>query len=620
MNFMARIKKDWIIAAAIMAVAFAVFIPVLKGSFINWDDDVNVYENLNVSELSARSIGNMFSTTVVGGYTPLTTLSFSIENALYGMKPWVFHLNNLLLHLVCIALLFILLRKLGLSLFVTGITSLLFAIHPMHVESVAWVTERKDVLYGAFFLLSLIFYVDFYNSRRKLFYYLALGAFALSLLSKIQAVSLPLVLILIDYYYEKRFTLKQWANKIPFLLLSLATGIAGVIFLSRFGSLETGSVMPLVQRIFIGTFSLCIYLFKVIVPYPLSAIYPSPASLDIFFYISAGLVILLIVLVWRFARKIPFVVFGSLFFLVNVIFMLQVVGAGQAFLADRFTYLAYIGIFLVLAKAVEPVLAGKYKMLVIGPGVLFLVLLAFISFTRTRTWENPETLFSDVVKKYPNAVMAHNNLGFFYRDQGRNEKAIESYTQAIKYDPESFIAFSNRGEVLFELGQTDKALADMNEAIRIKPDYAKALSNRGAIYGSRKQFDLAIADLDKSLELEPGNPRALTNRLLVNYNLGRFEDALRDANLYLKINPEDPAVLNQRALCFGRLNKDQESLADFDAAIRISPNKGSYYQNRSYQQSKMGNYQAALQDIQKAKELGVKINEAYLNRLYLMMQ
>jgi len=620
MNRMIRKHKDWIIAAAIMAVAFVIFTPVLKGSFINWDDDVNVYENPNVRELSAATIGNMFTTTVVGGYTPLTTLSFSIENALYGMKPWVFHLNNLLLHLVCIALLFILLRKLGFSLFVTGITTLLFAIHPMHVESVAWITERKDVLYGAFFLLSLIFYADFYKTRRKLLYYLSIAAFILSLLSKIQAVSLPLVLILIDYYHEKRFSFRQLLNKIPFLILSLATGVAGVIFLSQFGSLETGTIMPLVQRIFIGTFSLCIYLFKVIIPYPLSAIYPGPASLDLFFYLSAVVVVLLVALIWRFGRKVPFLVFGSLFFLVNVVFMLQVVGAGQAFLADRFTYLAYIGIFLVIARALEPLLSGRLKMVVIAPGILLLALFAFVSFTRTQAWENPETLFTDVVRKYPNAVMAHNNLGFYYRDKGRNEKAIEAYSQAIRYDPESFIALSNRGEVWFELGQTDKALNDMNEALRIRPEYAKALSNRGAIYGSRKQYDLAVADLDKSLELEPGNLKALTNRLLVNYNLGRYDLALRDANDYLKLQPRDPAVLNQRALCNGRLGKDQEALADFDAAIRISPDKGSYYQNRSYQHSKMGNFQAALQDIQKAKELGVKINDAYLNRLYLMMQ
>jgi tetratricopeptide (TPR) repeat protein len=615
MNSMVRKNKDWIIAAAIMAVAFVIFTPVLKGSFINWDDDVNVYDNPNVKELSAKTIGNMFTTTIVGGYTPLTTLSFSIENALYGMKPWVFHLNNLLLHLVCILLLFMLLRKLGLSLFVTGVTTLLFAIHPMHVESVAWITERKDVLYGAFFLLSLIFYVDFYNSRKRLFYYLSMAAFVLSLLSKIQAVSLPLVLILIDFYYEKRFTLRQLLNKIPFLILSLATGVAGVYFLNQFGSLETGSVMPFVQRVFIGTFSLCIYLFKVIVPYPLSAVYPNPASIDIYFYLSAAVVLILVGVVWRFGRKVPFLVFGSLFFLVNVVFILQVVGAGQAFLADRFTYLAYIGIFFVIAKAVEPVLQGKYKMAVIAPGILLLALMAFVSYTRTRVWENPETLFTDVVKKYPNAVMAHNNLGFYYRDQGRNEKAIESYTQAIKYDPESFIALSNRGEVWFELGETEKALNDMNEAIRIKPDYAKALSNRGAIYGSRKQYDLAIADLDKSLELEPGSLRALTNRLLVNYNRGQYELALRDANEYLGIQPDDAAVLNQRGLCHGRLGNDQEAVADFDAAIRINPKKGNFYQNRSYQLSKMGNYQAALQDILKARELGVRINEAYLKML-----
>jgi tetratricopeptide (TPR) repeat protein len=610
-------NKEWLLAALILLVTLISFTPVLKSDFVNWDDDVNVTLNPNVQKLSGESLKNMFSTTVIGGYTPLTTLSFAVETSLFGMKPGVYHFNNLLLHLLCTLLVFIFLKRLGASLFVVFVTTLLFGIHPMRVESVAWITERKDVLYSFFFLLSLISYLAFYQQKKKVWYFLALLAFVFSLLSKIQAVALPLVLMLIDYYHEKRFTLRQLWNKTPFFILSLATGVAGILLLSREGSLETSSVMPFAQRIFIGTYSLIVYLVKAVVPYQLSAIYPNPETLNFLFFASAVLVVLLVAAIYKSGKYRNDLVFGSLFFLANVIFMLQIVGAGQAFLADRFTYLAYIGLFYLIARALNPLWNGRWKPVLLGAGIVILAGFAFLTWNRAGVWKNSETLFTDVIRKYPDVAMAHNNLGLWYRDNNQNEKAVEAYTRAIAINPMGHLGYNNRGEVWFEMGKTEEALEDMNKAVSLNPDYSKAWSNRGALRGSRKEYDQALLDLDRAIGLDSGNLQAYINRLLVHYNLGNYEKAAEDATTCLSLSPGNADVMNQRGLCYDKLNRNQEAMNDFIQSILLNPNKGSYYQNRSYLLTKMGDLKPALEDIRKARELGTRVNTAYVQMLEL---
>ena len=607
--------KEWFLMAAIMLVTFLAFSPVMNHDFVDWDDDVNVTENPNVKEINATTLRNIFTGEVIGGYTPLTTLSFAIEHALFGMKPGVFHTTNLILHLLCTLLVFILVRRLGFSLFVACATSLLFGIHPMRVESVAWITERKDVLYGLFFLASLVLYTLFRQTKKQQYYILSLLLFVLSLLSKIQAVTLPLVLIIIDYLQEKRFFSRQLLNKIPFLVLSLIIGIAGILLLRQEGSLITDSGLPFFERIFVGTYSLCLYLFKVVIPYPLSAIYPMPETLTILFYISAIVVIILAWGAWKYTRKNSEWAFGILFFLFNVIFMLQIVGAGTAFLADRFTYIAYIGLFLILARLAEKMLDTKWKLFILVPGISWVIVMGMVTWVHSQLWRNSETLFTHVIKKYPNTLIAQNNLGIYYRQERRPEKAIEAYSKAIAIKPDGYLAYSNRGEVYFEIGELDRAYTDISKALSLNPDNSQALSNRAAIYGSRKQYDLALSDLKRAVELDSNNLRAWSNLLLAHYTLARYDEAVNAADSYLRIEPKDAVILNQRGLCYGYLNRDQEALADFNRAIELNPEKGYYYQNRSYQLSKMGTYKNALFDILKAQELGVKINLNYLRML-----
>ena len=238
-------KKSWLLLGLTLSITLLVFYPAVNYDFVNWDDDRNITINQNIQNLNRESIQNMFSTTVTGGYTPLTSLTFALEHHFFGLNPKVYHINNILLHLLCTALVFLLLKQVGASLFITFIVTLLFGIHPMRVESVAWITERKDTLYTLFFLLALMAYIRYRQKGNIRFYFLSLFIFVFSLLSKIQAVTLPLVLILADYYLDKKFDLRKLWDKAPFFALSLLTGLAGIYFISEDGSIDTGTILPI---------------------------------------------------------------------------------------------------------------------------------------------------------------------------------------------------------------------------------------------------------------------------------------------------------------------------------------------------------------------------------------
>ena len=609
------LRKERIGLVLILIFTFLMFYPNVQYDYVNWDDDVNVTINPNVQNLNKESVRNMFTSTVIGGYTPLTTLTFALEVNQWGFNPKVHHLNNIILHLLCTLLVFILLKSLGIESFIVIAATFLFALHPMRVESVAWITERKDVLYGTFFLFSAILYIRFSKSGNYLYYILALFTFVLALLSKIQAVSLPLALLVIDFFREGRFTFRQILNKIPFFVLSLATGLAGIHFLSLEGSLETGNIMPIWERIFIGSYSLLIYLVKSVIPYELSAIYPFPARLTWMHYVSLPVALALVFGIFKIRKFRKEVWFGFLFFFVNVVFMLQIIGAGQGYLADRFTYVGYIGLFFLMALAIRQLALSKLNYFLIPLAGFYLGVLTWQTSQRIKVWENTETLFTDVIEKYPRVAVAHNNMGRYFREQNQYDKAIASYNQALAIDPNSYNTLNNRGKAFFDTGRTEEALADFNRSVELNGEYAESRSNRGAALASKGEYEAALIDLDKAVALEPGNLSARSNRALVLYTLNRYDKAIEEITMYLTYKPDDADMMNLRSLAFNQLNRNSEALDDLNRAIAIKPSQGVFWQNRSFLHNKTGNYAAALQDIQKASELGIQVSPAYITEL-----
>jgi len=404
-------KKVLFGGLAALVITFLCFAPTFDYGFVTWDDDRNIYKNDNITSLNEENFwentAKIWSSTVIGNYNPLSIWTFAVEKMTYGLEDlgkW--HLTNILLHLICVLLVLKIALLLGLSwrgaLFVT----LLFGIHPMRVESVAWLTERKDVLYGAFYLAALWLYIKgkIYNKKYTIWIYLL---FILSLFSKIQAVVLPISLILVDYYFDKKLSVKSIVSKVPMLLISLAFGLLGIYFLSDEGSITSNNnTYESWQRIFVGTYSYVIYLIKAVVPYEMSPLYPYPARFPWYFYLSFLIFPTVLFGLWKaYKSEHKVVFFGLGFFSVNIFFLLQVLGAGQGFLADRFTYIAYLGLFFIAGYGLDYLLTNfiSKQALITGVAGVLVAIFSFMSFQQVQIWENSDKLWSHVIKYYKNS-------------------------------------------------------------------------------------------------------------------------------------------------------------------------------------------------------------------------
>lgn len=607
----------WVSLTLLMVCAFIVFYPSLMNGFVYWDDGPNVFENPNIQSLSMDHIKSIFSTSLNGNYNPLTILTFAIDYHFYRLDPFGYHLVNILFHLVNVLLVYFLIRNLGLGHWGGILVAFLFSIHPMRVESVTWITERKDVLFGMFYLFSLVCYLKYRATRKIIWSVLVYLTFILSLLSKIQAVALPLTLLVIDFYMERSFRWKLVLGKIPLFLLSLATGLVGIYFLLMQKSINTIQY-SLFDRMLSGSYTLVIYLVKVVIPYKMSAIYsyPNPGDFTFLFYASPFILILLCGLVIYSVKKTRVVATGSLFFLVNVIFVLQVVGAGQAFLADRFTYIPYIGLFFIAGAAFSWIVRNRpgWIPLTVTGIIVYIIILSLMTWNYAKTWKNTETLFTHVIETDENAVAAYLNRAVYLREHKEYDKALVDLNKAI-FLKQSSSNYYDRGTLLFGLGKYKEAFNDFSQVLKSDSANSSALMNMGAIYGKRKQYDSALYYLTASIRINPKEKDAWLNLAALHYEKKRYPEAIRACDVYLTIKKDDPGMVNLRGLCKVNLGRYPEALTDYNLSIEMDPGNGSFYLNRSFLYNFTGDKEKAYADAKKAQSLGIKINEQYLSTL-----
>lgn len=579
----------YLIISVILILTALLYYQVFEFDFVYWDDDVNVYENplvinFNWSNFISSTI-SIFSSDVIGNYNPLPIWTFGIENAVYGTSnPGIAHIINLLIHLICTFFVF----KIGLQLNLrpsgSGLLAFLFALHPMHVESVAWITERKDVLYGLFFLWAIYLYIlqkTSYSKSRILWITIL---FLLSLFSKIQAVTLPLVFILIDYWFEQKITLKSIFNQWLYLLLSIIFGALGIYFLSREGSLDANQVFGLVDRIFIGSYSLVVYLIKAIAPYKLSPLYPYPPALSWYHYASIIIFPAYIMIMYRaYMEKRKALFFGLGFFIVNIVFLLQILGAGQGLTADRFSYISYIGLFFIAGYYFSKIIQiQKFKSASIVLLTIPVIVYSVISYEQIGIWRNSETLWSKAIAHYPMSTLAYGNRANYLRDQGRYREALADYNNGLKIKPDQAKTLNSRAKLYFTLASNadtlNLALADYSRAIELDPDNGEYYINRGATYARLGYINQGLKDINTGLNLKPDHAAGYANRYVINSQLGNFNEALQDITSYLALNPYDPDFIYERASVKLKLGiNDNSILEDFNKAISINPNKGIYH-------------------------------------------
>jgi len=606
-----------LLLAIFSLVSLIALAPALDADFVYWDDDVNVYENPNIQSLSPENIQAIFTDDVIGNYNPLPIFTFALEHAAFGMNPQVMHFNNILLHILGVFMVYLIAFQLKINRWGSLLVALLFAIHPMRVESVAWITERKDVLFALFYWISLLWYIRSKRKGKHKFFWYALMIFPLALLSKIQAVSLPLSMLCVDYLRTGKIRWSDIIQKWPFFLLSLLTGLYGVIALREQGSIdpaETERLFHFGDRLIIGAYSYIIYLYKLIVPYPMAPMYPYPDGLKWFHYtIAAGILPLGGLLYWLWKKEYRIWLFGFAFFTMNVIFVLQIVGAGQGFLADRFTYVGYFGFFFISGHYFSKYRWDQkmWKWAVLSLLTLYMVL----SFMQSQIWKNSDTMWSHVLKYNDQTPLPFGNRGNYFRDNGIRDKALQDYSSAIKLDGTRHSTYNSRGRLYFQSGELQKALADYNEALSLDPTNGEYYSNRGATYARLGNMQAALEDLNKSVQYKPDHAEAYLNRAITLDALGDPAAAANDLEQYLKLRPNDAEMWFNYAFFSFKANQNARAKGAIDQAIILNANNGKYYNTRAKIQIQSGNLQQARADAQKASQLGAPLEQSWLQRL-----
>lgn len=591
-----------------LAITAIFFFNSLSNGFVNWDDDVNILENPNLAAFNWEAVKGIFTSDVIGNYNPLTILTFAIEKHFFGLNPTVFHVNNLILHLACVFLVYRILQGLGMNALLAFIGALIFGIHPMRVESVTWITERKDVLFGVFYLGALLTYIRYLDKDRKAPRLVAimLVLFALSLLSKIQAVTLPLSMLCIDYLRRRPLKLSLIIEKWPYFLLSLAVGLLGVFMLSANESLEDTTAYSFLDRLMVGMYSYSLYLVKFLVPYQMSPLYPYEAEIPGYFYASPIGIIIVGYLAWRWWKNDQRAyVFGIAFFTFNVMFLLQILAAGQGYLADRFTYIPYLGlIFMLLFFLKGWMEQPRYSSMVKGVVWVWLLVLGVLTFQQNKIWANGGTLWTHVLSHFENINTPYNNRARYYRELKEYDKAILDYNSSLALK-ERANTYNSRGKLYFDQGKIKEALADYTRGIELDPDLGELYINRAAVYGMMGNLQQALTDVNKGLELDPDNANGYLNRSLIYISNQDFVNAEKDHTEFLKYKANDPDILYERGVVRTNLGKFQLALEDFNAAIRLKTTEGLYYQQRARALEGLGRSAEAAQDIQQARNMGV---------------
>jgi protein O-mannosyl-transferase len=595
----------------ILGITFIAYIPSLGANFVNWDDGDYAYNNIFIRTFNLKDI---FTTPVQGNYHPLTMLTLAINYQVSGLNPWSYHLLNIIFHLINSILVFNFILQLSKgNRLIAFTTSVLFAIHPMHVESVAWVAERKDVLYTLFFVAGLSSYVKFVDTRQRKHYFFALGLMILSLLSKPAAVVFPMVLFAIDFLRKREFTVGVMLEKIPFLLPAIAMG--GLTYLTQKSVGAAKNLFPFGKQMLLGFYGIMAYFIKMIFPFNLSNFYPFPAITAEFtgeYYVAPVFSVLLAILFYYSYKRERVIAFGIAFYLINLILVLQFLGVGSAVIAERYTYVSYIGPFFIFGSILFYI-AKSYKSyvnIVIGISIIF----AGLTFKQAITWKDSRNMWTQAIKNTP-SYTAFLNMAAIEREDKNLDLALEYYSEAIRLNGGlGDAAYTSRGNIYNGRKEYDLALYDFRKAVSIKPGDATAWHNIGVVYADKQIFDSSIYYYNIALEKDSGYGVAYNSRGVSYMKMDNYEKAIADFETYLKFKPNAPETYNIISTCYRFWLKQDKAIEFANKAIAIDPDP-NFILNRAHAYGAMGNYELARKDVITAREKGLAIDPHLLFEL-----
>ncbi len=640
-------RKIWPIAVALAVVTFLVYSPLLTFGFVNYDDPQYVLNNLQVKNgLTFEGIAWAFSGRYATNWHPLTWISHMLDAQLFGLNAWGHHLTNVLFHVANTLLLFSLLQRMTRAAWRSVFVAALFALHPLHVESVAWVAERKDVLSAFFFFLTVWAYVRFAESKvqslkskvsAKKWYVLALFLFALGLMSKPMVVTLPFVLLLLDFWPLNRTSsadgMRNWQRlvleKMPFITLSLAS--CAVTLWAQQKTIMAVESLPMLIRIFNALFSYVRYLKKIIWPTELAVLYPYPGYWAWPAILVAGffLVVASLAVIQR-RRERPYFAVGWFWFLGMLVPVIGLVQVGVQSMADRYTYLPAVGVFIIIAWGVSDFFQARaYDQIILKTsGILAVACCAAVTLHQLQFWRDGETLFKRTLAVTSNNAIAHYNLGMALLEQkkvdeagehfaegarlmphypemqnnlanvlviqGKRQEAVPHYERALQSDSNHVVAHYNLGLTLAELDRLDEAISHYERAAQLRPDFLLAQRDLGLALAKKKDFSGSLAHLREVIRLNPAGAEAHLYLGSVLLDAGKTNEAQKEFATALQQKPGLLEQFKQEAIGAqkqGELNSAADRLS---AVLKVQPGDAETHRRLALILSRRGKSEQAL--------------------------
>jgi tetratricopeptide (TPR) repeat protein len=623
----AAFHSRWVSIAVCVFLALAVwaiFSQTLRFSFVYFDDNEYVFDNPHITQgLNLKGILWAFTHVHSHNWHPLTTLTHMFDCQVYGLQPWGPHLENVLLHGMVAILLFVALRQMTGALWRSAFVAAVFAVHPLHVESVAWISERKDVLSALFFMLTLMAYGRYVRIResgtgsnlsflRFPAYWVALLLFALGLMCKPMLVTLPFVLLLLDWWPLQRFTLGNtrpviarlvW-EKIPFLLLSAAS--CPVTIWAQKDIVRSLEQISFPFRVGNALVSYAAYVEQMIYPAGLAVLYPYPENLAPW---KVGVSILFLLLVSTgvvvAARKHPFLPVGWLWYLGMLVPVIGFMQVGNQARADRYTYLPQIGLYIMVSwGVVDLARSWRYGRAVLGAGAAAIVAtLMVLAHVQTSYWKNGVSLMTHAIACTSNNYLAHDNLGAVLATQGKMVEAVEHIKQAIRFRPTYAQAHYNLANALDTQGKSAEAIEQYEQAIQLRPDYADAYNNLGDVLASQGKTAEALEQCERAIELKPDYADAHYNLGNVLASQGKTVEAIEQYQRAIQLEPDSADAHNNLGNVLAAQGKRTEAIEQYERAIQLKPDYAEAHYNLGNTLAGQGKLQGAIQHLQEALDL-----------------
>lgn len=586
--FVVSQPRSLLILAAILIATVVTYLPVFDAAkeFTNWDDPAYVTAQPLVRSMESENIKTMFKTEsrVAANYHPLTMLTLAFDYQRGEGQMWAFMQTTLLLHLVNTVLVFVfvglLFRR---SLLLPVLCAAFFALHPMHVESIAWVAERKDVLYTTFYLASLIGYLQYLRGGSWAWLVAAFAAFVASCYAKPMAVTLPVILVLLDVFEKRTFSIRSAVEKMPFFVVSVIFGLLTLSVQSSTGAgLVDTTYYTLFERILFALYGVVAYTIKLFVPINLSAFYPYPATggnPESVVYVYAGLASLIIGgIVWMYWKKrselSSTLFFGMGFFLVTISIVLQLISVGGAVIADRYTYVPYLGLFIIIGVLIERIAASvKAPYAGLGIAAVASVVLSMTSMARIAVWQNSGVLWDDVIKQYGSRSISHayNNRAVYNMNKKNFVQAERDYAYLESIGTSKSYTFKGYGALLQMMKRPAEAIPRFTKALQLGGDDIQVIRARAACYAQLERHDSAIADLSRARSLAPSDLDIAMLLLDECLNANRFQDVLTYGASVAAIATKNPQYFIQMGVANGQLGNHAAAYKAFARALELDP-------------------------------------------------